>query len=138
MALIEIKSNPSPLERRLFGLLCAAFFGVLGALVHWKGGSARVAAGLWVFGAAVALAYYVVPGLRWPIYIVWMRAAFPIGWVVSHVLFAVIYYAVLTPMGVAMQLLGQDPMQRRRRAGEKTYWTKLEPPPAKSRYFRQS
>ena len=51
-----------------------------------------------------------------------MVVNYPIGWVVTHVVMALIFYLVVTPLGVIMRLCGRDPMERRwldRRA--KTY-----------------
>jgi len=67
-----------------------------------------------------------------------MYAAFPIGWTVSHVLLAVVYFAVLTPTGLGLRLLGYDPMSRRDRSEEKTsYWERECAPENRERYFRQ-
>lgn len=138
MALIDPDRRPSRLEMRIFGMLFAVFFGLLGAMVLLKHGALRGAIGLWVIGAGVAIAYYAVPGLRWPIYVGWTRATYPLGWAVSHAVMAVLFFGVLTPFGLLMRLFGQDPMQRRMRTGAESYWAKLEPPAKASRYFRQS
>ena len=138
MTLIDPQRQPSRLEMRIFGMLFAVFFGLLGALVLSKHGALRGAMSLWVIGAVVAIAYYVVPGLRWPIYVGWTRATYPIGWTVSHAVMALLYFGVLTPFGLLMRSFGQDPMQRKLRTGARSYWAKLEPPARASRYFRQS
>ena len=58
-----------------------------------------------------------------------MCAAFPIGWVVSHALMAAIYYLVITPMAVAMRLLGRDPLDRRFDRDATTYWVRASKSP---------
>jgi len=57
--------------------------------------------------------------------------------VVSFVILAAIYYAVLTPIGLLMRLVGYDPMCRRRDANAASYWTSREPVDDVRRYFRQ-
>ena len=42
-----------------------------------------------------------------------MFAVFPIGWVVSHLLLGVVYFLVLTPIGLTLRALGRDPLERR-------------------------
>ena len=45
-------------------------------------------------------------------YLAWMHLVSPIGLVITHVLLAGIYYLIITPIGVAMRLLGRDPLKR--------------------------
>jgi hypothetical protein len=66
-----------------------------------------------------------------------MYAAFPIGWLVSHALLAIIYYLVITPIGLVMRGLGKDPIQKRFDPTRKSYWVKREATRDRSRYFRQ-
>ena len=55
-------------------------------------------------------------------YVGWMDASWPMGWVFSHVLLGVTYYLVITPIGLILRLLGKDPMRRRFDREAKTYW----------------
>jgi hypothetical protein len=66
-----------------------------------------------------------------------MYAAFPIGWVVSHVMLALIYYGVMTPIGLVMRLLGRDPLKRKLDRSADTYWEPREPIANSKRYFQQ-
>jgi hypothetical protein len=66
-----------------------------------------------------------------------MAAVFPIGWVVSHTVFAAVYFLVITPIGLALRAAGHDPMERKWNPQSATYWKPREEPPAPSRYFRQ-
>jgi hypothetical protein len=65
-------------------------------------------------------------------------AAWPIGFVVSHVILALVYYLVFTPVGLAMRIFRYDPMNRRFDDAAQSYWVVRDPaatPP--KRYFRQ-
>jgi ABC-type uncharacterized transport system permease subunit len=64
-------------------------------------------------------------------------ATYPIGYAVSHVVLVVVYYLVLTPIGLAMRLFGYDPLAGRFDAGAKTYWTPRENPKSVESYFKQ-
>ena len=46
------------------------------------------------------------------IYVGWMVLAFPIGWTVSQVMLAVMFYGLFTPIGLVFRLLGRDPLHR--------------------------
>ena len=49
-------------------------------------------------------------------------AAWPIGFVVSHVILALVYYLVMTPIGLVMRLFGYDPMTRKRDSTGGSLW----------------
>ncbi len=98
----------------------------------------RPVAGL-VLGAlalVVGLAGLVRPPLIRPIYVGAMVVTFPIGWVVSKVLLACTYYAVITPVALAFRLIGRDALCRRNRPATATYWLPKRLPTDLRRYFR--
>jgi hypothetical protein len=136
MAVIEINWHPSPKQLRQFAALLAVFLGGLGTWFYVRGNSGVLTAALFA-GACVGLI-----GLLWPrplrfVYVAWMAAAFPIGWLISHLLLAAVFYLVLTPVGLIMRLVGYDPMQRRFDPDTQTYWQPREPNKDTSRYFKQ-
>jgi hypothetical protein len=137
VAWLEVNPDPSERDLRIFGWLLAAFFVVWGGIVRVRTGSTLIAGGVWAGGLGVSLAYFAVPALRWPLYTLWMRAVYPIGWIVSHFALAVIFYGVLTPTGLVLRLFGRDPLHLRFDPRERSYWTRI-PPQERSRYFRQS
>lgn len=138
MRLVELRTNPSDRELAWFGLLLLAFAGFLGGL-GWLAGAFTVSRAVWAVGIALAAVYYAVPRVRRPVWGGWMRAAYPIGWTVSHVLLAMIYYGLLTPIGLLMRLAGYDPMRRALDRTATTYWTERVRTDADDvvRYFRQ-
>ena len=64
-------------------------------------------------------------------------AAFPVGFVVSHVVMVLVYYGVVTPIGLVMRLLGHDPMHRGFDRDAATYWVERPAVHDPKRYFRQ-
>ena len=137
MALIEINTNPSRRDLAWFGLIALAFFVFVGATLGRWTGQPLVARTIWTIGVLVAVVYYAVPAVRRPLFVGWMYAAFPIGWVVSHVLLGVMYYGILTPVGLLMRALGRDPMERRFDRAAPSYWVERERVTDVERYFRQ-
>ena len=136
MALIEVNLNPSKQELKWFGLIILVFFALVGGIVWWTAMAPRAAGAVVSFGAVLCVAYYAIAPLRLPMYLGWMHLVFPIGWVLSHLLFGVIYFLILTPIGWTMRLFGHDPLRRRRPAGAVSYWVKR-PAADPDRYFRQ-
>lgn len=81
-------------------------------------------------------------GLAWPaavrpVYRVWMAAALPIGWVVSHGVLAAVYFGILLPIGWILRCCGYDPLRRRQGQSTTSDWTPRPPDRDISRYFRQ-
>ena len=136
--MIEINWKPSSRELKQFaGIWLPAIFAVVGFWVYRKAHSLPAAGAIWVVGAALSVAAFQIPTLaRW-IFVGWMCAAFPIGWTVSHLLLAAIYYLLVTPIGLILRVCGHDAMQRRFDRGARTYWIERPPAPEAKRYFRQ-
>ncbi len=136
MAIIEIK-EPTPRDLKWFGPLFLLFFGIVGSLV-WRAEMATVAYAIWGAAAVIVAVYYAVPALQRRFYLGWIYAVYPIGYVLSHVIMAVVYYGVVTPIGLILRLTGRDPLSRKMDKGAKTYWVEhrtAERTP--SSYFRQ-
>jgi hypothetical protein len=128
--------QPSPRTLRQFAGLWLLVFGGLG-LGQLATGDHRPLA--WV---CLALALTVgplgllKPGAVRPIFVGWMWAVFPLGWVVSQVLLACLFYGLFTPVGFFFRCVGRDVLARRFRPGRESYW---EPKPATEEpggYFR--
>ena len=137
MAVIEINHHPSSREFRWFGLLLLVFAGVLGSLLRWQWDLPTAARVVWGLGAAIGAIYAVIPQVRRYIYLGWIYAVFPIGWTVSHLILAILYYAVFTPIGLILRLFGHDPMRRTFDRSAATYWTDHRSERDFRRYFRQ-
>lgn len=66
----------------------------------------------------------------------WINAGAPIGWSISAVLLALVYFLVITPIGLLRRLGGADPMTRAF-SDEPSYWTPRETPTDPRRHYRQ-
>ena len=110
--MISVQWNPERKQLRQFAAIWfPAFCALVGWLVgkktgHW--GGVEIA---WVVGGGIALAGFIHPPLIRPVFVGLILATFPIGWVVSHVLLGIIFYGVVTPIGVILRLTGHDPLQ---------------------------
>jgi Saxitoxin biosynthesis operon protein SxtJ len=133
----DIPFDPPRKTLRQFAGLWMAFFGgiaVWQALV--KG---HVALGLSL--AALALTIGLL-GLTRPervrlIFVGWMVLAFPIGWTVSQVMLALMFYGLFAPIGLVFRLIGRDALRRARPSGRESYWDPKPAPTELGRYFKQ-
>jgi hypothetical protein len=137
MALIDLNKNPTSRELKVFGVLFAVFFGLLGAVFWWYTGWQTAAMVVWKSAAFILVAYIVAPQIRRPIYLIWSYALYPIGFVITLVLMGVVYYLVITPTGFLMRLFGRDPLSRKFRREAKSYWIRRKEDASLDRYFRQ-
>ena len=137
MAVVEIKLNPTRSDLKWFGLMMLVFFGILGTVFYFKVKTLNTAYTLWSLGVVVAFVYYLAPRLRHPMYVGWMRAVFPLGWLISHVVLSIVYYVVVTPIGLIMRLFRYDPMKRHFEPDSPSYWVEHKTGVDPARYFRQ-
>ncbi len=136
MPLIRINTQPSRTQLTVFGVAWLVFFAAWGFVAAAKG-SPALARGLWILAGAVPLAGLVVPGLLRLVFLGLSYATYPIGFVVSHVVLAILYYLVFTPIGLIMRLLRYDPLTRRFDPKAPSYWQKRDNPKPVASYFRQ-
>lgn len=111
---------------RKFGLVMAVALAVLGFLVFFLGSHPQRAFSLWAVGAAFLIIGLVLPIALRSIHICWMALALSLGWVMSRLILAILFYLVITPIGLIMRLFGYDPLMRKFDPNAQTYWIKRE------------
>ena len=132
-----IAPPPEKLLRQFAGLFLIVFLGLAGWRVWQHGQVDTWAVVLAVLALAVGLTGLAKPSAVRLIYTGWMIVAFPIGWTVSRVALALVFYLVITPVAFVFKITHRDELQLRREQST-SYW-KLKPGPASVRdYFRQS
>jgi hypothetical protein len=129
--------KPSPRTLRQF----AGLWFLVGGAVAYRHGS-ETGIDLWTLLLLGVAAGVGLPGLLWPrsvrlLYLACVLATFPVGWCVFHVLVALIYYGLFTPLGLLFRLRGRDPLSLRARPGVETYWRPWEGSVDVRDYFRQ-
>jgi hypothetical protein len=133
----DIPFDPPRRTLRQFAGLSLVVFGGLAGWNYFAKGQVVSSAVLAVLAVAIGLPGLVRPRLVRPVYVGAMILAFPIGWVVSRLLLAILFYGIVTPMGLVLRLSGRDPLRLARPAARTTYWV-AKPEPADLRsYFRQ-
>lgn len=132
-----VKDEPSPRVLRQFaGIWLVVFLGVAAQNQFLK--SRPAAAMVWAF---VALAVG-IPGVVWPRWARWvysgaMLMAFPIGWCVSNLLLALLYFGVITPIGLILRWSGRDELGLKPAPERQSFWQPKPPTSDVTSYFRQ-
>ncbi len=63
--------------------------------------------------------------------------AFPIGWVISHVILALVFYGLFTPLALVFRLIGRDALVLRRSPSARGYWQPRPQVTDPRRYLKQ-
>lgn len=136
--MIALKKTFTDGELRWFGPLFLLFSGMIGAVVRWRFDSPQLATWVWALGGATVVVYYLFPQSRRTIFMAWLGAVYPIGWVLSHILLGVVFYFVVLPIGLLLRLARYDPLTRKFDQKVTSYWIEREPSSDPRKYFRQS
>jgi Saxitoxin biosynthesis operon protein SxtJ len=134
----DVVAPPSrKLLRQFAGLFLVCFLG-LAAWRVWHGQADGWAVGLAAVALGVGLLGLVRPSAVRFIYTGWMIVAFPMGWTISRVALALVFYGVLTPVALIFRVIRRDELQLRRPEGQPSYWRPKPSPDSVREYFRQS
>ena len=107
-------------DLRKFGLLVGGVFAVLGLLflIRHKAHYPYFlipGVGLMVSGA-------IFPRALRTIYIAWMALAFTLGFVMSNVILTLLFFLLVTPIGLLSRLFGKDFLARKLDKHGASYW----------------
>ena len=139
----EVNWNPGPRERRKFalslviGFPCLAVLFLLFGALRGRGWNFPPAALVGGGGLAVGLLLLAVPQLARPLYVAWYFVACCIGVVVGNLALAIVFFVVLTGLGLVMRALGRHPVRKGFDKRAATYWHDGEQVDDPKRYYRQ-
>jgi hypothetical protein len=136
MSLVRIEKNPSGRQLLVFAVAWLAFFGIAGRLL-WHHGHSFPAGILLAAAALVPLAGAfgrTIPRLA---YVGLSYATYPVGFVASYVVLALVYFLVVTPIGLVMRLLGRDSLSRTFDPKAQSYWIARAERRTVESYFKQ-
>jgi len=112
----------TPSAGRRFAFPVGVALLVLGAFASWRGGEVPA----WVLGgvgAALVMAGALVPGRLGPVYGAWMAVARALSMITTPIVLGIVYFFVVTPLGLLLRLSGRDPLRHRPRDG--SYWDRV-------------
>jgi hypothetical protein len=143
-SLIEINWNPSPKMLRDFGLIGLIACPILGGIFYWlphifswfahiSNGACLAIAVFGIFLFAASRSSLVLT--RW-IFIGLTIFGAPIGFVVGIVVLGIVFFGLLTPVGLAFRLAGRDPLRLRRDPNRTSHWQPHTQIHDLKRYFR--
>src|SRR6185369_16519698 len=98
-------------QLRKFGLLVGGIFCAIGLWPIVRGAGPRSWA--LIAGVLLILPALLAPRILAPVYRIWMTVGEALGWINTRILLGVVFYGLITPMGLIKRLRREDPMRRR-------------------------
>lgn len=113
-------------SNRGFGWVFTVVFLIVGAWPLFSGGPVRwwslILAGVFLLITLTAPVLFRLPNR------LWLSFGALLSRIVSPVVLVVLFYVVVTPMGLLMRWLAKDNLHLRRSDAEGSYWIKRDPP----------
>lgn len=122
-------------ELRQFGLLVGGVFSVIGLWpMFLRGEPLR----LWavVLGSLLILLGSLAPTWLAPIHRGWMWVGHVLGWINTRIILGVIFYGLITPIGIVFRMLGKDTMRQSFSDTSSTYRVNRQPRPRSHMKFQ--
>ena len=117
------KLDLSKKNLKKYGITMAVACIIIAALLSFK--HRHVVVTPCVIGLVFFLVAVTVPAVLKPVYIVWMRLAFVLGWCNTRLILILLFYLMLTPLGLLLKLFGADFLERKIKKEEASYWKKI-------------
>jgi hypothetical protein len=139
----EVNWNPGPQERRKFalsliiGFPCVALVLLAIGWLRGRGWNFPLAAMVGGGGLAVGLLLLALPQITRPVYVAWYFVACCIGTVVGNLVLGIVFFVLVTGIGLLMRALGRRPVRKTFDKRAATYWQDAEQVDDPNRYYRQ-
>ncbi len=136
MIIKEIKNIKTDKEQiRQFGFIIGAVLLILAAIFFWIG-----IQGEWVY--FMLGFFFIVIAATFPnalklLYIIWMSFAILLGWLMSRLILLLLYYLILSPIGLISRLIGKSFLELKIDLSKKSYWNSIENKKSTKDYERQ-
>jgi len=120
-AIVNAEAATGNHELRNLGLvvsaLIAMIFGLLFPLLHRR----PIPWWPWALAAPLAAAALIRPALLYYFHVGWNALGKVLGWINTRLILGLLFYAVVTPMGLLMRLLGRSASQRGEAGSRKSF-----------------
>ena len=64
----------------------------------------------------------ILPIILKPFYMVWMIFAVILGWFMTKVILSLLFYLIITPIGLLLRIIGKDLLNLKEKKQQKSYW----------------
>ena len=123
--MIEEIKNIKQSQRDLcnFGLTMGIVLGVIGTVLFIK--TSSLYPWFWAIGGLFIFLGLVFPLLLKPLYWPWMIFAVILGWFMTRLILALLFYLVVTPIGIITRILGKLSIEISWKQKADSYWSPM-------------
>ena len=114
----NIKNEKS--DFRKFGVTVGLLLMVLSGFFLWKGKESFEP--MLFSGLVLCLLGLMLPVALKPVYWIWMVIAVILGWIVTRVILSLLFYVVITPIGMLSRLSGSSFLNLKWNKSKDSYW----------------
>jgi hypothetical protein len=133
---MKLKLKEEPKEWRKAAWMSALGLALLSSLLRWRR-VLPVTAWVSVLGLLAVLAVVAALRPRW--FRGYYRGSAKLGFVLSHAagcaVLAILFFIVVTPLGMVLRMMGKDPLRLRRPPGVQSYWNEVKHKSSLDRLF---
>lgn len=97
-------------ELKKFGLMMAGVISLLFGLIFPFLGNQTYPLWPWTIAAVFTIVSLVHPKLLNRVYHIWMKIGHILGWINTRLILAVLFFGILTPIGLLLRILNKDPL----------------------------
>ena len=119
----EIRNiKPKKKDLKNFGLTIGIIILLIAGFLFYNGNdSYRL---LIYFSSAFIFTGLIIPIILKPAYIIWMSFAVIIGWFMTRIILSLLFYLIITPIGLLAKIFAKDFMDLKKQAVNDSYWNK--------------
>jgi len=118
----NIKINNNYLRK--FGIFTGLILIIITGLFFWKEDIYQI---LIFLSALLIILGFVAPNILRPVYWVWVIFGIILGWFVTRILLSIIFYLILTPIGLISRMFGKQFLMLKNSEKKKSYWNMKDP-----------
>ena len=123
-------------SERSFGLLFTVIFLLLAGYTWHSGSDSLHTAICLVLAGAFLLSGLLAPGLLTPLNKLWFQLGLAMGRIVSPIVLGVLFFIVITPVAIAMRMVGRDALKLHKQKVD-SYWIDRKPPGPEPESFKE-
>jgi len=114
----NIKSEKSDLRK--FGITVGIILLIIAGLLFWEGKESFQL--FLTVGVVLCVVGIAIPIILKPIYWIWMIFATILGWIMTRVILSLLFFIILTPIGLISRLFGKQFLELKYNKNLNTYW----------------
>jgi hypothetical protein len=78
-----------------------------------------------ILGVFILIMTFLKPNYLKPLTVLWIKFGVLLGYVVAPIVMAIIFFGVMTPIGIILKLFGKDLLKLKKTKNTKSFWIKV-------------